>query len=406
MTRAIKSVIQPIDGEPLRNLLADCLTLTYNAVRYAEEHGIANRKGMKGFYRSLKGLGLPSCYKVAVMTRACSVVESRRKSQRRGTWTGRRKPLRQAVCILSGFFVTAKGRLFVPLRKRNDYADVLLSDHVRVRVEGRDLRSLTITPGSVSICYSEEVAQLPVKRVYGLDRNEKNLTFGNREKVVQVDLSKTVKVRQTTREVLRSFKRNDVRVRRNLARRYWRRASHRIDQILHAATNVVVDAALKDGAALALEDLTGIRKMYRRGNGEGNDYRFRLNTWPYRKAYRMLGYKSTWKGVTTIPLTKAETYGSSSECASCGERFRAPEREDAEHRRMLWCRRCKVWTDRDVNAAVNLSNRGLARFASSLPPRPEWEKGPASEAVMGNGTKTLILRVDAGKSGGRAPTED
>jgi hypothetical protein len=45
-------------------------------------------------------------------------------------------------------------------------------------------------------------------------------------------------------------------------------------------------------------------------------------------------------------------------------------RGDAEHRRMPWCRPCKTWIDRDINAALNLSERGLARFAGSLP-RPE-----------------------------------
>jgi hypothetical protein len=46
--------------------------------------------------------------------------------------------------------------------------------------------------------------------------------------------------------------------------------------------------------------------------------------------------------------------------------------------------------DRDVVAAVNLSIKGLARFASS--------QGAASEAMKGNVEKEpLILRVDAAK---------
>ena len=75
---------------------------------------------------------------------------------------------------------------------------------------------------------------------------------------------------------------------------------------------------------------------------------------------------------------------------------------DVAHKRMLWCQRCKVWVDRDVNAALNLSTRGRSRFDRSLPSRSEApieeEKGLAGEAVTGNGTTTLILRVDASKS--------
>jgi putative transposase len=252
---------------------------------------------------------------------------------------------------------------------------------------------------------------MPVKRVYGVDRNEKNITFGDRERVTCVDVSKVVKVKQTTREIVGSFKRNDVRTRKKLARKYWKRANHRTDQLLHAATNFILESAAKNGAALAVEDLTGIRKMYHRGNRKGKDYRFHLNSWPHWKAKRMLDYKSAWKGVTMIPLAKSETYGSSSMCPTCGERLRSPERGDVVHARMLWCQRCKLWMDRDVVAALNLSARGRSRFARSLPRSgteesrsqatasipPIEEKGLADEAMKGNGTKTLILRVDASK---------
>jgi putative transposase len=404
---ATKCVTQSFRSDSLDRLLSDCLTLTYNAIHYAEENGITNRKEMKGYYRSLKDTELPSFYKVAIITRACTVVESRKKSRKRGV-EEHRIPLRPMVCIISGFFITAKGRLFIPLTKRNDYADVLLSRYAQGKIEGKRLRSLTITPYSLSICYSQEVELVPVRTVYGVDRNEKNLTFGDGSGVVQIDLSKTVRIRQTTREIVGSFKRNDIRVRRKLASKYWKRAANRTNRMLHVVTNFMVNRAVVDGAAFAVEDLTDIRKMYRKGNGQRKDYRFRLNSWPYCKAYQMLEYKSAWKGLTFVPLTKAETCGSTSECASCGERLRAPEREDAMHRRMLWCQRCKVWADRDVNAALNLSERGLARFASSLP-RPEGRqqqvillaggKGLAGEAVKGNGTTTPILRVDASKVG-------
>ncbi len=199
-----------------------------------------------------------------------------------------------------------------------------------------------------------------------------------------------------------------MRIRRQLSRKYWKRANDRTNNLLHSVTNFVVETASRNGAALALEDLTDIRKMYRRGNGQGTDYRFRLNSWPHWRAKQMLEYKAAWKGVTVIPLTKSETNGSSSECSACGESLRNPAKDDVAHRRMLWCQKCEKWTDRDVNAALNLSAGGLAGFASSRPrPRSRsqqadsraTEKGLAGEAVKGNGTRTLILRVDASKLG-------
>jgi len=367
---------------------------------------------MKGFYRVLKDTKLPSCYKVAVIARACQVLASRKKSDRRGTRLRYPKPLKPVVCITSGFFITMKGRLFIPLR-RDEYFDVQLGHYVMETVEGKKVRSLTVTSSSLSLCYSDDVKVAPAETVYGVDRNEKNLTFGDSERVIQVDMTKAIKVKQMTREVVGSFKRNDARVRSHLARKYWRRAFYRTNSLLHAATNFVIETASRDRAAIAIEDLTDISRMYRKGNGQTTDYRFRLNSWPHWKAKRMLEYKSGWSGLTLIQLTKSETYGSSSKCSACGEKLHNPERGDTEHRRMLWCQTCSKWIDRDVNAALNLSTRGLARFASSLPrsrrkkdrsqqadltsPSQTEEKGLAGEAVRGNGTKTLILRVDASK---------
>lgn len=217
---ATKHVTESFRNDSLERLLSDCLTLTYSAIHYGEKNGITNRKWMKGFYRSLKSVELPSCYKVAVTTKACAVPESRRKSQRRGVETHSRKPLRLVVCVISGFFVTMKGRLLTPLRKRNDHADVVLNSHVQKAIEGKRLRSLTITLGSLSLCYSVEVEPIPVKTVFGVDRNEKNLNFGNWDGVVQPDLSETVRTRQTTRKMVRSFKRAGVRLERKLTSKY------------------------------------------------------------------------------------------------------------------------------------------------------------------------------------------
>jgi IS605 OrfB family transposase len=411
--RATKCVTQGYQSnEQIAGLLAECLTVTYSAIHYSEEHGIDDRRGMKGFYQTLKSVDLPSCYKAASITRACSVVDSRKKSEKRGVKVRQPRALRPVVCIISGFFVTMKGRLFVPLR-RDKYFDTQLNRFTLKKLAGKEVRSLTITPGSLSFCYSEDVEPAPVRRVYGVDRNEKNVAFGDDEMVTLVDMSKAVKVRQTTREIIASFKRDDVRVGRKLARKYWKRATHRTDEMLHAATNYIVENAAKSRAALAIEDLTGIGKMYRRGNLQGADYRFRLNSWPHGRAKQMLEYKSAWRGVTFIQLTKSETYGSSSTCSACGEKLRSPAKDDVAHGRMLWSPNCNVWIDRDVNAPLNLSARGRSRLDRSLPrPQemeegrsqhasasiaPAEEKGLAGEAVTGNGTTTLILRVDASK---------
>src|SRR4029077_7339709 len=103
--RATKCVTQAHSSEQLGSLLSECLNMTYNAVHYAEEQGIDNRKEMKGFYNTLKRMQLPSCYKVASIARACAVVKRRMKSEKRAVKVGHSTPLKPVACITSGFFI-------------------------------------------------------------------------------------------------------------------------------------------------------------------------------------------------------------------------------------------------------------------------------------------------------------
>ena len=67
--------------------------------------------------------------------------------------------------------MTLKGRLFIQLR-RDKYFDVQLNRHTLEKLANRRVRSLTVTPDSLSFCYSEEVGPAMMETVYGVDRNE------------------------------------------------------------------------------------------------------------------------------------------------------------------------------------------------------------------------------------------
>ena len=82
-----------------------------------------------------------------------------------------------------------------------------------------------------------------------------------------------------------------------------------------------------------------------------------------------------------LSATKCETYGSSSKCSACGEKLCSTPRDDAAHPRMLWGQRCKGWTDRDANAALNLSTRGRSRLDRSLPYRPGGVESRSQKAA-------------------------
>jgi putative transposase len=160
-------------------------------------------------------------------------------------------------------------------------------------------------------------------------------------------------------------------------------------------SKTIVKDAKANGQAIIFEEIAGIRKLYRRGNGQGKSFRARMNSWPFYEVKRQIEYKAAWEGVPVITLTRGETKGTTMDCPRCGERLQVPIRGDKEHCRQLWCKKCGRWMDRDLIAVLNISRRGRLRFD-----RSRRKEGEAGEAVKGNAEhegEPLILRVDASK---------
>ena len=253
------------------------------------------------------------------------------------------------------------------------------------------VRSFTLTTSTLSICISKEVQEIECTKTAGVDRNLRNVTYGNDSAVRRYDLSKCVKIAKVTKEIVASFKRNDARIRKKIASKYGARRRNRTNSILHNVTKDIIETAVKNREAIVLEDIKGIKRLYRRGNGQGNRYRGMMNDWSFGEVQRQTEFKARWSGTPIIHLTKGETKNTSTECPRCGERLQFGQN------RQLWCPSCKIYEDRDVVAAKNLSREGWMRFVQSLPFIYK-AKGGAVEAMMGNPTKTVILGADAPKS--------
>ncbi len=226
----------------------------------------------------------------------------------------------------------------------------------------------------------------------GIDRNLRNVTVGNEQQVTYYDVSKAATIAETTRSIIHSFNRNDVRIRKEVAKKYGRRRQERVRQILHQVSKNIVEGARARNQLIAFEELGGIRKLYRKGNGRGRNFRDKMNSWPFHELKRQVEYKAGWEGIPVVTLSVKETRGTTMDCPRCGERLQAAVRGDVRHHRQLWCQRCERWDDRDLIAEMNISHRGWVRFAQS--------KGGAGEAVRGNPEgrrQQVILRVDASK---------
>jgi putative transposase len=366
--------------ETFRLMVNDC-------IRIGLQNDASTMKRLsKLCYSELARYDIISYYKLHAISKAAGILANRKQSIKRGYPT-KTPYLKKGILVSCYGFKITDGKLQVPLGNRqyynvplNKYTKEILSDAAVT------VRSFTLAANNtVSICYSKEVVEIECATIAGVDRNLRNLTVGTHENVVQYDLSKAIDVAENTRSIVRSFKRNDVRIRKKIASKYGRRRHDRINQLLHHVSKQVVARAKEEKAAIAFEKLTNIRRMYQRGNNQGRNYRSKLNGWPFAEMKRQITYKAQWKGVPVIQLSTSQTRGTSQLCPRCGKRLQ----EDRLRKRKLYCQQCDRWLDRDVVAAMNIAKKGGEAFHRS--------KGDAGEAMKGNPTTPVILRVDASK---------
>src|SRR5256712_13912344 len=93
------------------------------------------------------------------------------------------------------------------------------------------------------------------------------------------DLSKCVRVANTTARIVASFTRNDDRITTAIASKYGQRRTARTGHLLHTATKTTVAVAVQRKTAIVLENIEGIRSLYRNGKCQTRSDRESVNGW-------------------------------------------------------------------------------------------------------------------------------
>jgi len=361
--QVVKSVIQRYEPTPdILELLEAFRQMVNDCIRIGLKEKTTSLKSLSlKAYHQLEQYNLPTCYRLTAISKTTGILKNYRRSLRK-------HPTKTPYCIKSMLIDCyarriIDGKLRLPLTPRN-YTYIPLNKHTLSVISGHTLRSVTLTTCTISVCYSKEIAETVPRGLIGVDRNLDNLTTAtNMGETRRFDLSETTRIKSVYREVKSHFKRNDARIRRRIYEKYGTKQRNRVKQVIHRTTKAVIEDAKARGLGVAMEKLTGLRKLYRRGNGQGNEYRSRLNGWSFGEAQRQIEYKAKWEGIKVVYVQPG---GTSSRCAVCGSKVL--ESTD----RMVYCPTCKALVDRDINAAKNIVKRGL-RFGPI---------GGASEAMV------------------------
>ncbi|MDE1871991.1 MAG: transposase [Thaumarchaeota archaeon] len=382
---AIKSITQSYTPDnKLCSMMETFRDMVNHCIRIGLENNVTTLKKFSSlFYHELNCYQIYSKYKLTAMSQACGRLSQMKRSIKKGTRT--RSPFVSKPYLVSCYGFKINGMLFsFPVANR-EFVNIVLNSYTLDKLsEGIRPRSFTITPKSLSISVRKEVEEIIVENVIGIDRNLRNVTVSTPSGPVMYKTSKLLSIKENTMYVIASFRRNDRRAKNKFYSQKKNRRARRVQQFLHNISKDIVEKAVESHSMIVLEDIKGIRKLYRKGNGQGKKFRRRLNSWSFYELQRQIQYKSAWKG---IPVQFVDPKRTSQICPICGDRIQ----EDRLHRRKLWCINCKRVMDRDVVAALNISYKGWSRFCHP--------RGLSEEAVKRNveNLKPLILGVDGSK---------
>lgn len=356
-----------------------------HCIRIGLENNCSTLKRLSSIsYHELKQYDVLSYYKLNAISQACGRLSQMKRAIKKGNKP--RSPYIKKPYLVSCYGFTINGMLLsIPVSNRN-FVNVLLNDYTASRLKEGKPRSFTITENSLSICIRKEVSEIKPENVIGIDRNLRNVTISTPEQAIMYKTNKLLSIKENTMHVISSFRRNDRRVKNRFYLQKRGRRTRRIQQYLHKISKHIVENAVKTKSMIVFEDLKGIRKLYRKGNGQGNKYRRKLNSWSFYELQRQVEYKAAWEG---IPVRFVSPKRTSMLCPRCGGVLQ----EDAQNSRKLLCINCSKVMDRDVVASMNIAYKGWTRF---IHPRGDTDEAMVQESGLIT-KEPVILKVDVSK---------
>jgi IS605 OrfB family transposase len=343
--------------------MSDYRLLTNEIVREALLTSKTSRGALSRFARDRAFVHrLTGQHAVVAANIALTLVKAHRKRLRRGATASppyvRRRFLRTNPQTFH--FDPASGKIRLSLRS-GEWCSwlVLVAPYHRevLATPGTRIKQLHVNEQRV-VLYLEKSAPDPYvpNAVLALDTNESSLdgvsveTAGAEWVRAPFPEVRSIQARHVARRRLLARKKaHDRRVGRILLGREGRRERHRVRSRLHALSKSLVEQALHQRAAIALEDLTRLPLRRRRS---GPRFRRRLSSWPRGELHRQIAYKAAERGV---PVYWVNPFRTSITCPRCGEITRPRSRVGTT----FDCAHCGWSRDRQLNAGLNVARTVL-----------------------------------------------
>jgi len=195
-----------------------------------------------------------------------------------------------------------------------------------------------------------------------VDVNEWFVYFGNSQQVKRVEtaVDRAERQRQLAEQLQRKYSqpKYDAWKRRrgilNRVRHFHRRARNIVVDWARKAAPLIVTTALSLQAAVAREDLTGLRdRLAELSYG----HRRRVVWMSYRRLAWWIDWQAAKRGV---PVVVVNPRGTSTTCPVCDSKLKEVRP------RWMRCPKCGLEADRDVVAVLNVERKALIKMGGAL----------------------------------------
>ena len=199
---------------------------------------------------------------------------------------------------------------------------------------------------------------------------------------------------QAIRDRYSQVRANVQRKRTRNSRRLLRRLSGREQRfqkwLNHNISKQLVQEAKQLNAALAFEDLTGIRDSLNEKPRNKTERR-RTNNWAFYQLRLLVNYKAVIAGVPVVFVPPAYT---SQTCSRCGH-IHPVKGKSYRNGKVFKCGHCGWEHDADVNAAMNIAVLGMC---ASYPESPGLTCQLEGQLPLFKGGSSLRLKLGAFRS--------
>jgi len=238
------------------------------------------------------------------------------------------------------------GRLVIPM-VIGGYQESRLQEAIKI-----GQADLVYIAGVFYLLLSIELADVPKREaaeVLGVDFGIVNVATDSLGNVYQGADVEAKRVRfQTRRSTLQQVGTKSAK--RRLRKNSKREANYRRSQN-HLIARRIVDTAKERGAAIALEDLKGIRSRTRFRKSQ----RSRMSGWSFAQLRGMVTYKGAMAGVPIFSVDSRNTSRTCPECGHCDKRNR-PDQATFQ------CVHCGFSGMADYVAALNIRSKGIVKM--------------------------------------------